>query len=281
MRRHLSLLLAGAMMASPLLAQNATVQPKYPLDVAITYSAAMSNATTTDRFWMQGGSAQLHSELYRGLGVVAEVSGAHTGSINSSGVGLDIVTATFGPRYTWSPVHSRYSIFGQALVGEANGFSSVFPTVRGANDSSNSLAVQAGGGVNFVAVAAYGAPRLRRKLDADPVPQRHNQRAELSAARRRSRPPVPIRIPSTSVHLTVAPQTTTIYLPGAMNSGTRAYCGPRLRGIVGMKKHLQALCAVAVLVRIPKLFNLRTDPFERLNKLPDRGTICVPKCGLL
>jgi hypothetical protein len=149
MRRQLSLLLVGAMMASPILAQKATVQPKYPLDVAITYSAAMSNATTTDRFWMQGGSAQLHGQLYRGLGVVAEVSGTHTGSINSSGVGLDIVTATFGPRYTWSPARSRYSIFGQALVGEANGFASVFPTVRGASDSSNSLAVQAGGGLNL------------------------------------------------------------------------------------------------------------------------------------
>lgn len=149
MRRQLSLLLAGAMMAGPMLAQNTTVQPQYPLDVAITYSAAMSNATTTDRFWMHGGSAQLHGQLYRGLGVVAEVSGAHRGSINSSGVGLDIVTATFGPRYTWSPTHSRYSIFGQALVGEASGFASVFPTVRGAIDSSNSLAVQAGGGMNL------------------------------------------------------------------------------------------------------------------------------------
>jgi hypothetical protein len=139
MRRQLSLLLAGAMMASPMLAQNATVQPKYPLDVAITYSTAMSNATTTDRFWMQGGSAQLHGELDRGLGVVADVSGTYTGSISSSGVGLDIVTATFGPRYTWSPAHSRYSIFGQALVGEANGFSSIFPTVRGATDSTTAL----------------------------------------------------------------------------------------------------------------------------------------------
>ena len=98
---------------------------------------------------MQGGSAQLHGQLYRSLGVVAEVSGTHTGSINSSGVGLDIVTATFGPRYTWSSAHSRYSIFGQALAGEANGFSCVFPTVRGASDSSNGLAVQAGGGMNL------------------------------------------------------------------------------------------------------------------------------------
>jgi hypothetical protein len=56
-----------------------------------------------------------------------------------------MVTTTFGPRYRWSPAHHRYSIFGHALVGEANGFHSVFPDVSSATDSADSLAVQIGG----------------------------------------------------------------------------------------------------------------------------------------
>jgi len=64
----------------------------------------------------------------------------------------------------------------------------------------------------FVAVAAYGAPHLRIKLDADPVPQRHNQRAELSAPRRRSRPPVPIRTLSSRKFENRPPQPTMYFL---------------------------------------------------------------------
>jgi hypothetical protein len=60
-----------------------------------------------------------------------------------------MVTATFGPRYTWSSSLRHYSIFGQALAGEANAFHSVFPAREGALDSTNSLALQVGGGVNL------------------------------------------------------------------------------------------------------------------------------------
>jgi hypothetical protein len=106
---------------------------------------------------MQGGAAQIHGRFYSGLGVVADVAGAHIANINSSGVGLDLVTATFGPRYTWS--RPRFSVYGQGLVGEAIGFNSIFPNPTGAMTSVNSLAVKAGGGVN-VHLAPHFALRL-------------------------------------------------------------------------------------------------------------------------
>ena len=119
------------------------------LDVAVTYDTMLSNVTAGTHFWMQGGSIQVHGQFWRGLGVVADVAGLHTGNINNSGVGLDLVTVTFGPRYTWSLAHSRYSVFGQALVGEGLGMNSTFPASSSAVSAATSLATQLGGGVNL------------------------------------------------------------------------------------------------------------------------------------
>ena len=130
----------------------------------------MSNLVGSSGFWMQGGSVQVHGQFWRGLGVVADVSGLHTANAgNSSGVGLDLVTATFGPRYTWSPARGRYAVFGQVLAGEVNGFHSVFPGPSGANDSADGLAVYIGGGVNLhlkhrFAVRAIEANWLRTQM---------------------------------------------------------------------------------------------------------------------
>ena len=174
-RRLSSMLLGGAMiaaMAAPLMAQvvqAATAQPKYPLDIAVTYSALRSNIVTSGSFWMQGGSVQVHGQFYRGFGVVADVAGMHTGNMSSTGVELDLVTATFGPRYTWSPPHRKYALFGQAMAGEAFGFNSVFPATGGATDSDDGLALKIGGGINYalsprIALRAFEANWLRTQL---------------------------------------------------------------------------------------------------------------------
>jgi hypothetical protein len=169
-----NVLLFGAMMAmatvaAPLLAQDVVTQQKYPFDVAIGYSATLSNPVNGSRFWMQGGSAQLTGELYRGLAVTADVTGMHGNHINASGTGLDLVTAVFGPRYTWSPAHHKYALFGQTLVGSAFGFKSVFPNPAGALSSANSLALVLGGGMNVnlsphFALRAFEADWMRTQL---------------------------------------------------------------------------------------------------------------------
>src|SRR5579859_6768260 len=122
-----NVLLFGAMMAmatvaAPILAQDVANQPKYPIDVAITYNATHSNTVNGSGFWMQGGSAQLSGQFYHGLAATAEVTGVSRNRINASGLGLDLVTAVFGPRYTWSPARHKYALFGQTLVGSAFGF---------------------------------------------------------------------------------------------------------------------------------------------------------------
>jgi hypothetical protein len=176
MRKYLScVLLLGAIMATALTAQTTPLARQVPadslghLEVAVNYNAMRANVITGDTFWIQGGSVQVHGQFWRGLGVVADVAGQHTTNINSSGVALDMVTVTFGPRYTWSPAHSRYSLFGEGLVGDAFAYNGLFPTISGPSTSSSDLAVKTGGGMNLslsrhVALRAFEALWLRTQL---------------------------------------------------------------------------------------------------------------------
>ncbi len=172
---RVKVLLAGACVVAGLTVRGqdgpGPTRPAYgSIDVAVIYNPMMANVVSGSSFWMQGGSVQVHGQFWRGLGIVADVSGLHSASSGgSSDVGLDMVTATFGPRYTWSPAHRRYAVFGQALVGEANGMNSVFPSLAGANDSADSLALNLGGGVNYslrhhVALRALEADWLRTQM---------------------------------------------------------------------------------------------------------------------
>jgi hypothetical protein len=170
---HGSVLIAGVFMMAGVLAsgQKATSaeQVNTPIDVAITYDASRANVVAGTSFWMQGGSIQMNGLFWHGLGVVADVACLHTASMNNSAVGLDMVTATFGPRYTWSKPHARYSLFGQALAGAANGLNSTFPGTPQAVTTANSIAVKLGGGVNVtlkhhIAVRAFEADWLRTQL---------------------------------------------------------------------------------------------------------------------
>lgn len=160
-------LLAGACMMAGLAAwgQQAPAQrPTSSLDVAVTYDPMQANVVHSgNHFWMQGGSVQIHGQFWHGLGVVADVAGLHTASMNSTGVGLDLVTSTFGPRYTWSLPQRRLSFFGQALLGEANGLNSIFPSATGTSSTGSSLALQVGGGVD-VPLAHHLRARI---LEAD------------------------------------------------------------------------------------------------------------------
>jgi hypothetical protein len=144
-------------------------QPESFFEIAITGDAARAVLISGNSFWLEGGSVQMHGRFWHGLGVVADVAGLHTGNIHDSGTGLDLVTATFGPRYTWPARDHRYSLFGEALAGEANGINSVFPGISQSAGSANGLAVQLGGGMNInykrhLGFRAFEADWLRTQL---------------------------------------------------------------------------------------------------------------------
>jgi hypothetical protein len=119
------------------------------LDLSVTYVGGHSlKANTSENFWMQGGSIELGANVVRGWGIAANVTGAHAGSIGTSSLPLSLVTTTFGPRYRWH-ADRRLSLYGEGLIGEANGFRSIFPTNTGSQPDANSLATQVGGGIDY------------------------------------------------------------------------------------------------------------------------------------
>lgn len=137
------------------------------MDAAFTWAGARGTVAGGGDFWMQGAGFQLDDCFWRGVGVVADIAGTHTANIHSTGVGLNLITATLGPRWTWS--HRKVSIYGQGLVGQAFGFDGLFPSPHGANSSDNSLAAEGGGGMNIavsprIAVRAFEADWLRTQL---------------------------------------------------------------------------------------------------------------------
>lgn len=130
-------------------------------DLTVLYMAGRTNTNDAQRFWMQGGSAELHARFWKGLGVVARVDGLHNANMHGSAVGLDLVTTTFGPRYSLGlsqlnrrmgqrlDRQGRWSFEGQALGGVANGMHSLFPQGNTVHDASSSAALIVGGGVNY------------------------------------------------------------------------------------------------------------------------------------
>jgi hypothetical protein len=148
-----------------------------PIDLAVTYDALHTDHITSQSFWMQGGAVELGARLYHGLGIAARVEGLHAGANSTAAEPLSLVTAVFGPRYTFETRSRRYAIFGEALAGESNGFHSLFSegsgpvgsVNAGTTSSSNALAVDVGGGLDLrlnhrFAVRVFRASYLRTQF---------------------------------------------------------------------------------------------------------------------
>jgi hypothetical protein len=118
-------------------------------DVAFTFNPVLSQTQPGSRFWMEGGSIQLHDRFYKGFGVVGDLAVVGTGNMNNSGVGLTLMTATFGPRYTFVVPKRKTEVYGQTLIGWASGMKSAFTSPIGTTASANSFAANLGGGVNL------------------------------------------------------------------------------------------------------------------------------------
>ncbi len=148
-----------------------------PIDIAVTYNALHTNQITAHSFWMQGGAVELGARLYGGLGIAARVEGGYAAPVTAPAEPLSLGTTVFGLRYTLESRRRRYAIFGEALVGEANGFHSLFSkgsgpvgsVTAGTTSSSNALAVETGCGLDVrlgrhLAIRAIHASYLRTQF---------------------------------------------------------------------------------------------------------------------
>lgn len=119
------------------------------LEVAFNYEAIHANTVPSKNFWMNGGSMQVTGHFTRHWGVTADISGVHSAQMPGTTVGLDLVSAVFGPRYTITLPRQHMRVYGEALAGEAFGLHSLFPGMPSSTDSANSSALLIGGGVDY------------------------------------------------------------------------------------------------------------------------------------
>lgn len=136
-------------------------------DLAAMYDATRTNLSAGGSFWMQGGSAELHSSLFHGLGAAAQLTATHSGSISAAGEPLTLTTIAFGPRYTWRFPEAKgnhpIALFAQALFGASHGSDSAFPVGTTVNNSATSFALQTGAGIDLKLTHHVGL----RMLQAD------------------------------------------------------------------------------------------------------------------
>lgn len=143
-----TLLLAGAALAlstTSLLGQ--APAPQREVDLAVTYLAQRSNLTPGQFFWRQGGAFELSAVAFHGFGIAMNIAGSQASNIQGTGIDLDTLTTTFGPRYTWH--HRKLAVFGQGLLGESHAWNTLIPQTGGAVSTYDAFALQVGGGVDL------------------------------------------------------------------------------------------------------------------------------------
>lgn len=153
-------------------------------DIAITYSAERGKVASVGCgcFWLQGGSVDGAITFFHGLGIAADLTGAHVSNV-TSGVDLDKISFMMGPRYTYRPEHWKYRIFGQGngiavfaegLIGGVHGFNSVFPSSQGIQGTASSFGMQAGGGLDWTVTGRIRARVVQAEYVRSTLPNNSN-----------------------------------------------------------------------------------------------------------
>lgn len=116
----------------------------------MSFTADRTNPVNGSHTWLLGGSAELGVNGWKGVGIAAKVTGLTSSAFGSQGTPLNLVVTTFGPRYRFQPKHSyrTASVYGEGLIGEANGFRGLFPSRSGVQSNSSTMALQVGGGID-------------------------------------------------------------------------------------------------------------------------------------
>jgi outer membrane immunogenic protein len=178
-RRIAVLGLAMGICGPAVLAQQDTVPPAHPVQVALNYSYMRANAAPGQCgcFNMTGGSGEFAVQAWRGFSAVADLTGEFAGSSNIPGQSLALVFVTAGPRFTYHTRRfPRYAPFAQGLVGVVHGFDAPFPNNSGSTTgAASALAAFVGGGLDisinrYLAVrpiqADYGYSQLPNSINA-------------------------------------------------------------------------------------------------------------------
>lgn len=151
------LMCAVATASMNLRAQMPAARPRF--DLGVTYSPEHTQIApgTCNCFWLMGGGAEAELGLWKGFGIAGSVTSERISNY-ANGIDFNRLTYTAGLDYRHS-VGARLQIFGHALGGRAHAFSGAFPSATGLLSTANSVALQAGGGLDL-ALSSKFAVRL-------------------------------------------------------------------------------------------------------------------------
>ncbi|MGA2276594.1 MAG: OmpA family protein [Terracidiphilus sp.] len=167
------LLVSASMLAGSIGWAQQSPKPAAPAavstDLAASFSLERSQVEPSQCcFWFKGGAADAAVTFWKGFGLAASLTGDHAANVEA-GVDVNKIGFLGGPRYTWTAWKGsgdhRVTIYGQGLFGLAHGFDGLYPNGSGLTSSANSLAIQAGGGLNYYLNRNWGV----RLLEADLV----------------------------------------------------------------------------------------------------------------
>lgn len=153
--------------------QKPVVPATVSTDLAVTFATESSQVLSNQCcFWLKGGGVDAAVTFWNGLGIAASLTGDHASSV-TPGVDVNKITYLAGPRYTrtaWkghatAADNRRLQIFGQGLFGWTHGFNGLYPGIPAPTSGAKSMAMQAGGGLNFYLTRNFGL----RLLEADYV----------------------------------------------------------------------------------------------------------------
>jgi len=185
--RGTMLLASACLLAGTVLSAQQSQKPAVSVDAAAAFSMERSQVVPSQCcFWFKGGGADVAVTFRSGWGVAGSITGDHASNVTSirnvnaglmadpamqitpnatayltQGVDVNKISYLAGPRYTYTfgqagTQQRRMQLFGQGLVGWTHGFNGLYPAPGAATTSAHSMAVQAGGGLNWYLSKHWG-----------------------------------------------------------------------------------------------------------------------------
>jgi len=127
-----------------------SAQESGPIEFGGNYNYVHSNAPPggCGCFSLQGGSFWGAYGFTRNFSLIGEIAVQRSADVGISTQSLTITSYSAGPRYAW-PVHGRFRLFAQTLVGGVHASGSFAPGGSGGFPGSpNSVTFLAGGGLD-------------------------------------------------------------------------------------------------------------------------------------
>ena len=143
--KRVALAVVALVMAVALPASAQATRDMFSLGVNYVADRANAYPGTCGCFTLQGGGVTATLGLPYHLAGVADFAMVHASTVPGSNYGLGLATYLIGAQYR-VPV-SRFTPYGQALVGTVHGFDSVFP--GSSSTTANSFAFELGAGAEF------------------------------------------------------------------------------------------------------------------------------------